>query len=104
MWNRLIDYLFSEPRRFGWLGQACVSTGLFILVAGCAGWAVRSMLEVAQRHAPLTLPRTLAELYPMLWTWWVPESIVGTLPSLLLVGFGLWLSTVGRRVVRIYGC
>ena len=97
--NQLIDFFLTQPRRLLALSQACVATGGFVLLAGILGWALMRVMGVVQQRAPSAgVPDRLATLYPMWWTWWVPETLNGTLPALALIGLGFWLNSLARKL------
>ena len=102
--NQVIDFFLTQPRRLLALSQACVATGGFMLLAGTVGWAVMRMMGVVQQRAPAAgMPDSLATLYPMWWTWWVPETLIGALPALALVGLGFWFNALARKLLRLQG-
>ena len=45
---------------------------------------------------------TGTQLYPSLWTWWVPESLVGGLPYALVATVGFALLRTGQRIRALY--
>lgn len=94
----MFDYLLEDPRRLRQVASTLTSVGGFMLVAGMASLLVRTAAGVVQHAAA----PALATLYPSLWTWWVPETLVGTLPALFVLGTGIWLSALARRVQRVY--
>lgn len=93
----------KEPRRLENLGSTLASIGAIIIVVGFYAHVVTtasSALEILSRQ---TSPvRTLAELYPSLPTGWVPESLIGGLPAVLLTATGLWINTIGRQIRRVF--
>lgn len=102
MWDRVVDYFLEAPERLGGLGRALASAGSFIIVAGVIGHVARSVNTIALSIGkPAAGAKSLAELYPSLWTWWVPESIIGAMPALILIGFGVWLVLLERRLQRL---
>jgi len=104
MFDRIFDFFLSEPQRLIALGRALFRTGSLVVVIGLIGHVATTATEAIHRlGSPAVVPpQSLAELYPSLWTWWVPESIVGALPALCLMGLGLWLVAFGRRINRLY--
>lgn len=102
--NRIINFFLEQPRLLLVFSQAFVAIGGFMLLVGTAGWAVKTMMGVVQQRAPAAgVPDSLAALYPMWWTWWVPETLVGALPALALIGLGLWLNLLAKKLLRLYG-
>jgi hypothetical protein len=101
--NQIIDFFLTQPRRLLALSQAFVATGGFVLLAGTMGWALMRMMGVVQQRAPAAgVPDSLATLYPMWWTWWVPETLIGAVPALALVGLGFWLRNLAGKLLRLY--
>lgn len=103
MLDLLPEFLLTEPRRLMSLGRALLRAGWFILFAGAIGHAaIRATAAVHSIAKQAGVPNALADIYPSLPTWWVPESLIGCLPALLLVGAGLWLVSLGRQLQRLY--
>ena len=103
MWDLIIDYFLAQPSRLVALGRTFVTAGFGILFAGLAGrLATGAEHALQQLRAHGAEVRALAELLPDLWTWWVPETVAGAIPALCLIGFGVWLAVLGRRLERLY--
>ena len=99
--DRIIGFFMTQPRRLIALGRACVATGGFIVITGVVGWAALRMVgTVTHRAPPNQALDSLASLYPTLWTWWVPETLLGMLPALVLIALGFWLAALGRNLRR----
>ncbi|KAF7960300.1 hypothetical protein AWV80_35025 [Cupriavidus sp. UYMU48A] len=81
-------------RLFAYLGGLWCMAG----VAGAFATRVIGILQHTARQAS-TSPR-LADLYPSLPTWWVPESWLGAMPAIALLVFGMWLVAVGNKLLR----
>jgi hypothetical protein len=103
MFDRIYGYFLSEPRRLIGLGKNLVLTGAFILVIGAIGNVATGVGSITQgmgKQAVAT--RGLAELYPSIPTWWVPESIIGCLPAIVLMVIGLSIASFGKRLKNAY--
>lgn len=104
MIERMIDFFLERPKRLTFLGRILVEVGGSVLVIGAIGHFATSTSSIVYTLAKVPTPeRTLADLYPSLPTWWVPESIIGSIPALTLIILGLWLATAGRRLSRYLG-
>lgn len=101
----MLDYLLTliarEPRRTIALGHAIARVANFVLVAGLLGKVativadmVRSMGRQEPAHA------TLADMFPGVPTWWVPESEFGFAMAVLCVVAGFALTATGRTYQR----
>lgn len=102
MLDRVFDYFMTEPRRLVNLGSTLVSIGTFTMVIGLiANVATTTTSALGNLAGQTSALKSLAELYPSLPTWWIPESIVGGLPAVLLTAAGLWLNATGRQIRRI---
>jgi hypothetical protein len=103
MLDLLPEFFLTEPKRLLSLGRAMARTGWFILLVGAIGHAATSATAAVHSIAKQTgLATTLADIYPSLPTWWVPESIVGCLPALMLLALGFWLGSLGKQLQRLY--
>ena len=103
MFERIYEYFLSEPRRLIGLGNNLVRTGGFLLVLGAIGHAATGAISVALSFGKQTSnPQTLADLYPSIPTWFVPESIIGCVPAVLLIVIGFSIASFGKRLKRAY--
>lgn len=100
----LPTFFLERPRRLLETGRLFAYLGGLWCMAGIAGAFATRAVGLVQHtaRAVATSPR-LADLYPGLPTWWVPESWLGAMPALALVGFGLWLVAVGNKLLRFLG-
>ena len=76
--------------------QALLVAGLFGTVATTAMSSLSVLGTKAAEHS-----KTLAELYPDLPTWWIPESAEAFIAAAALMAAGLWLRLIGRRYQRL---
>lgn len=103
MWERLIDCFVQRPERLIALGGALLRfgglaaiVGLFGQVATTDATVIRSLGQVA------STPTALAEIYPSLPTWWVPESGAGFALWTFIAIAGLILTHIGKQLQRAY--
>lgn len=102
MYSVLLDFISYEPRRIVALGKALYRTGSFLIVAGLIGRAARVSIAVVESlGGHQGVERSLAEIYPTLLTWWVPESALGYAAGAALMLFGLTVTMTGRRWKRL---
>ncbi|VTU31712.1 hypothetical protein SRS16CHR_04934 [Variovorax sp. SRS16] len=102
----MLDFLpafcLEQPRRLLTLGRALACAGWLILFAGAIGHAATSATAAIHSIAKQAgVASTLADIYPSQPTWWVPESIVGCLPAVMLLALGLWLVSLGKQLQRL---
>lgn len=103
MFERIYEYSLSEPRRLIGLGKNFIRAGGFILVLGAIGHAATVSVSVAQSLGKqMVNPQGLADLYPSIPTWFVPESIVGCVPAVLLMIIGFSIASLGERLKRAH--
>ena len=98
--SRFVDrpnVLISAGRGLALGGAAAIVVGLFGLVARTGASAILGMRQLADPISP-----SLSDLYPSVWTWWVPETILGAMPYLALAALGVKLVLVGRRFLRLF--
>ncbi len=89
--------LISTGRGLALGSAVAVVVGLFGLVARTGVSAILGMGQPTSTISP-----SLSDLYPSLWTWWIPETILGAVPYLLLAAVGIKLVLVGRRFRRLF--
>ena len=103
MYEYLPEYLLSEPDRIVALGRGLARGGSIWLSVGAIGYAATNAMSavesIGQQAAVL---RTLAEIYPSLPTWWVPESVIGCVPALIAICAGVVLASMGKQLKRAY--
>ena len=101
MLERLEDYFLTQPERLVRLGSVLASLGAGLILIALYGQVATSAVNTIGNiggHAGTA--KTLADIYPSIPTWWVPESIVGTLPAIFFTSTGLWLNLTGKRIRR----
>lgn len=102
MFDQVLGYFMTEPRRLVNLGSTLASIGAITIVIGLiAHVATTATSALGNLAGQTSAVKSLAELYPSLPTWWIPESIVGGLPAVLFATAGLWLNATGRQIRRI---
>lgn len=104
MLERLENYFLTEPERLIGLGSAFAFMGIWLILFGFVGNVATSAINgigIIGGHAGAT--KTLADIYPSLPTWWVPETIVGALTAVVLMSIGIWFNLEGKRIRRFMG-
>ena len=102
MLDRLQDYFYSEPGRISGIGRLIFQLGAFLLVAGAIGRVATSAINILPTVSKqLQTSKALADIYPTLPLWWVPESWIGLTMSVLLMVSGICLASYGKDVDRI---
>ncbi len=103
MFERLQVYFYSEPGRVSGLGKAVLNIAFFFFCAGLFGWLAVTVEEVVLGMASHSQGRKpLADLYPSLPTWWVPETWFGLFVVAILMVSGVWLILTGRKIDRLH--
>jgi hypothetical protein len=101
MLERLQNYFYSEPRRITGPGKLLVLLGSFLLVMGAIGHLVTGAINILPALARQNqTARTLADSYPTLPAWWVPESMLGCALSMFVIGVGASVFLHGKSVDR----
>jgi hypothetical protein len=101
MLERLENFFLTHPERLIGLGSAFAFMGMWLILFGLVGNIATSAINglgIIGGHAGAT--KTLADIYPSLPTWWVPETIVGALPAMVLMSIGIWSNLEGKRIRR----
>ena len=101
MYEQLIEYFLTKPRRLIDFGGACVSVAAILVVSGLLGHAETTSISVMKGLASASAPRIeLANVFPGYWTWWVPESVLGFCAALVLGVVGFAALHYGRKLER----
>lgn len=104
MLERIENYFLEQPNRLIALGRILAEVGGGLLVFAAIGRVVVLAPGVISSMGGVQeASKTLAEIYPTLPTWWVPESIVGSLFALAIFFLGWWLAATGHRFRRFLG-
>ena len=102
--DELMGFFLERPQRLISMGRGLVGCCAIAICAGMVGLVVRTGAAFAHGFGAASAQSSLslADLYPNLWSWWVPESLWGAVPYLITASFGVHLVLLGRKIVRIY--
>jgi hypothetical protein len=102
--TNLAEFLWLQILRFpaaaSSIGNLLGSAGLGALMVA---WQVHNLLAVLDGQlgrVGAQAPQSLQQLYPQLWTWWVPESRWGVCACVaaLIAGAAMsWAAKIARR-------
>jgi hypothetical protein len=103
----MIEWLWMQalrsPQATSLVGQAFMG-GAFAI--GVLGWRAHKILGLLDRRLSrvgMEAPQSLAEMYPNLPTWWIPESLTGFTLVFLVFLIGalmVWLGKVASNQMR----
>jgi hypothetical protein len=97
----LFEFFYTRPSRIVSLGSGTFSLGSGLIIAGLIGavgtTAINRLPTLA--HSPVDT-KTLAEIYPDLPTWWIPESSIGFFLSFVLAMIGVVVALHGKQVSK----
>lgn len=102
MLEQLQNYFYSEPGRITEPGKLLARFGAFLLLVGAIGrfaTGTINILPTLAQHPPAT--KNLADIYPTLPLWWVPESWIGVITSMLIIAVGTCVALHGKNVDRM---
>jgi hypothetical protein len=101
MLERLQGYFYSEPGRISGIGKLIFQLGAFLFVAGAIGRVATIATNILPTVSKqLQASKALADIYPAVPLWWVPESWIGLTMSVLLIVSGVCLVSYGKNVDR----
>ncbi len=97
MTDLVLMFLLSQPHRLVAVGRVLYRFAAFQVLAG-----VVAQVTVAgmRRIAPEGGYRWMADVWPALPTWWIPETVLGTIGVTSLAAVGLALAYGGRHFER----
>ncbi|MCR5867643.1 hypothetical protein [Aquincola sp. J276] len=104
MFERLVNFFLTEPRRLVSLGALLARTGGALIIAGFVGQLATTAASAVKGLAGGPRPDVLlADVLPGYLSVWMPESIPGFAFALLLVVSGVWAARTGRTYEHYVG-
>lgn len=100
--ERIVGYFVVHPGAAASLGRTLILSALVGFVAyawGLFATGSLSALAIIAHSAPPAI--SLAAMYPTLPTWWIPESIFGLVPYILLSLIGYIIFWYGKTLDRL---
>lgn len=93
--------IVNNPVAIRLAGRVLFSMGGGMVIVGLrADWL---LAKLTRRHlAPVNAegPQTLAEMYPGLWTGWIPETLFGYQVAVFCMLVGFALAQLAQRVLK----
>lgn len=100
----LTNQLLLKPAGMRVLGQVLLQAALVQLLAGAWTHLITASYAIFQSLGGRGgADVALANIYPMFWTWWIPESAFGFAWVLLLSLLGSWFCFAARHISRLLG-
>lgn len=97
-------YFLTEPSRLLVLGRGLFKAGAVLILVGLFGNIVTSApATLLNMTGQVAASRTLAQVYPSLPVWWIPETVVGYFFASMLMAAGLYFVLVGKRLRKFLG-
>lgn len=103
----MIEWLWMQalrsPQLTSLLGQAFMGGSFAIGVFGWRAHKILGLLDRRLSRVGIEAPQSLAEMYPNLPTWWIPESPVGFALVFLVFLIGaltVWLGKMAAKQMR----
>lgn len=102
MLERMHEYFYSEPGRITGFARLIFQLGAFLLFAGALGQVATTAINILPTIAkqPETT-KMLADIYPSLPLWWVPETWFSAIGCVFLIIGGLCLHVHGKQTDRL---
>lgn len=105
MLEQITFFFISKPKRMIFVGELLFKAGAAIIVlAFLANVGTSAIEHIGGLTGQPATAKSLAEIYPTLPTWWIPESFVGAIPAIFMVITGLWLIVSGRQINKHIRC
>jgi hypothetical protein len=103
MLRRIIEHFLYHPRQLVKLGGHITSLGCIYSVFGFFGQVATKIPGLLSQPSKQPIAdKSLADIYPTLPTWWIPESAYGWMLAVSIVAIGLWLTVIGKHLNRVY--
>lgn len=101
MVERIISYFLTEPKHLRGLGAHLFRCGAFLAIAGLIANVYTTAVGATRSlSGQASSPVMIADIFPSLPLWWVPETFGGGFIAVLLILLGLYLSHVGKQIDR----
>lgn len=95
-------FLLNPPSRLRTLGHTLINgAGLLLLIGVIAQVAVTAISGLRNLTGGASQVASLAQIYPELPTWWIPEGPLGYLLCAATLGVGLVLTSLASRFQRL---
>lgn len=104
--ERILGWFIEEPQRLIDSGWLLTLAGFILLFSGLWGLVTTTSVNAVSSVAPgVTAPpsKVLADIYPMLPTWWIPESPLGFVLPVVLIILGWIVAMAGKQIKRVQG-
>lgn len=96
----LFGLMLMNPRAFRAVGRGLLNLGGFLLLFGWQGHRVLALIDRRLGRVGQDAPDSLAQLYPTLPTWWIPETWIGYSLAVLLIVVGFLTSHTARSLEK----
>jgi hypothetical protein len=103
VYEKIVEYFLNKPARLIELGGFVSSIGIVLISAGLLGRIGiigTTAITTLGSHGNAVAEKTLAEIYPTLPTWWIPETLGGGLLAIVIFVLGAWIILVGKKFKR----
>jgi len=90
-------FVLSQPHRVTTVGRVLYRFAAFQVVTGVVAQIVVSALR---RTQPQITARWIADVWPSVPLWWVPETVIGMIGVTTLAAIGLAIAYGGRQFER----
>ena len=97
MFDLVLMFLLSQPHRLTVIGRTLYRFAAVQVLAGAIAQIVTSALRNAR---PNNGYRWLSDVWPDVPTWWIPETVLGTIAVTTVAAVGLAIAYEGRQVER----
>lgn len=94
----------EKPQRLIDLGRGAFTAGAMLLIAGLWGIVATGSISIFALLVPSAQPqavKTLADLYPALPTWWIPETAFGFIAVIILAILGFFAAITGKQYKKM---
>lgn len=98
MFENILLYFYTEPGRVKNLGRFFALLGGTLFLFSALGYFVTAANNLPTILGHSQPAKTLADVYPSLPLWWIPESLPGLIFSVLIVVIGFFLHNFGKNL------
>jgi hypothetical protein len=99
-WSTML--MLEKPKAVCEWGKLLFNAGGPATIVGIWGARLRAIAVPAKLGTTSAITRRLADAYPTVPTWGIPESVAGFVMSIGIAAVGVWIATATKHLNRTF--